>query len=275
MIRRAEQRSHRRSQIARSATWDRAATPAASLIFSCRILPQSKISRPSLAICTRTVRQLSGPYPSLLSPKGHPRFAVTGWMRIGGKDGSYTYVTSPDAAGHNPSDDLTPYGIPWDYIFQGTHTTTGGYVDTMNCARPTCCPPSPFAAHLRVTGRLASRQSTLLMIRQRAVRLCGSSRSQTSTEPSAIMDSATRTSSTSLAPRTCSTLSRSFTGAARRLRKLCRAGNDVLPRAFIIVPFARTRASGPLRGDYELSKTYEIFLMQIWQCAAKARPIPR
>ena len=39
--------------------------------------------------------------PSLLSPKGYPRFAVTGWMRIGGKDGSYAYVTSPDAAGHN------------------------------------------------------------------------------------------------------------------------------------------------------------------------------
>jgi len=36
------------------------------------------------------------------------------------------------AAGHNPGDNLTQYNIAWDYIFQATHTTTGGYVDTMN-----------------------------------------------------------------------------------------------------------------------------------------------
>lgn len=56
---------------------------------------------------------------------------VTGYLS-GGKDGSYTHETAPDAAGHNPGEDLTPYPIKWDYIFQGTHTTTGGYVDTLN-----------------------------------------------------------------------------------------------------------------------------------------------
>ena len=63
---------------------------------------------------------------------------VKGYLSKGGKDGSYAYVTGPDAAGHNPGDDLT--GVPsfsWDYIFEGKHTTKGGYVDTLkfNIAR--------------------------------------------------------------------------------------------------------------------------------------------
>ena len=37
----------------------------------------------------------------------------------------------------DPSDNLTMYPIAWDFIFQGTHNTTGGYVDTLkfNLAR--------------------------------------------------------------------------------------------------------------------------------------------
>jgi len=54
------------------------------------------------------------------------------WLSKGGNDGSYAYVTGPDKAGHNPGDDLTKYGIPWDFVFQGTHTTTGGYVDQID-----------------------------------------------------------------------------------------------------------------------------------------------
>ena len=54
------------------------------------------------------------------------------YLMSGGEDGSYNYSTGPDAAGHNPGDSLLPYPIKWDYIFQGTHTTTGGYVDTLN-----------------------------------------------------------------------------------------------------------------------------------------------
>ena len=46
--------------------------------------------------------------------------------------GGFTYSNKPDTAGHNPGDDLTPYGIPWQYIFQGTHTTAGGYIDTVD-----------------------------------------------------------------------------------------------------------------------------------------------
>ncbi len=45
---------------------------------------------------------------------------------------AYSYVTGPDDAGHNPGDDLSPYPIPWDYVFQGTHITTGGYIDVIN-----------------------------------------------------------------------------------------------------------------------------------------------
>merc|ERR1711934_43126 len=54
------------------------------------------------------------------------------WLMKGGNDGSYAYVTGPDKAGHNPGDDLSKYGIPWDFIFQGTHTTIGGYVDKID-----------------------------------------------------------------------------------------------------------------------------------------------
>eukprot|EP01062_Namystynia_karyoxenos_P021857 TRINITY_DN18339_c0_g1_i2.p1 TRINITY_DN18339_c0_g1~~TRINITY_DN18339_c0_g1_i2.p1 ORF type:complete len:189 (+),score=54.08 TRINITY_DN18339_c0_g1_i2:81-569(+) len=38
----------------------------------------------------------------------------------------------PDAAGHNPSDDLRPYNVSWQYIMQGTHKTSGGYVDRLD-----------------------------------------------------------------------------------------------------------------------------------------------
>jgi hypothetical protein len=49
---------------------------------------------------------------------------ITGWLGAKGDDGSYAYITGADAAGHNPSDNLTQYPIAWDYIFQATHTTT-------------------------------------------------------------------------------------------------------------------------------------------------------
>lgn len=42
------------------------------------------------------------------------------------------YVTGPNKAGEDPSDDLRPYNLTWLYIYQGTHTTTKGYVDTIN-----------------------------------------------------------------------------------------------------------------------------------------------
>lgn len=57
---------------------------------------------------------------------------VSGYLKKGGSDGSYEYVTGPDAAGHNPSDDLTSFPIPVDFIFQGKHTTQGGFIDTLN-----------------------------------------------------------------------------------------------------------------------------------------------
>merc|ERR1712080_436311 len=53
------------------------------------------------------------------------------FLMKGGDDGSYTYVTGPDAAGNNPVDDLTPYKIAWKYMIKGTHKTTGGYIDSV------------------------------------------------------------------------------------------------------------------------------------------------
>jgi hypothetical protein len=50
---------------------------------------------------------------------------------LGAADG-FSYVTGADKAGHNPGDDLRKYGIAWQFVFQGTHTTTGGYVDTID-----------------------------------------------------------------------------------------------------------------------------------------------
>ena len=58
--------------------------------------------------------------------------ALKAYLRSGGKDQSFKYVNNTDAAGHNPGDDLTPYKIAFQYIFQGTHTTTGGFVDTID-----------------------------------------------------------------------------------------------------------------------------------------------
>lgn len=49
-----------------------------------------------------------------------------------GSDGSFTYSDSSDASGHNPSPDLRPYNLTAKFIFQGTHTTSGGYVDTLD-----------------------------------------------------------------------------------------------------------------------------------------------
>ena len=51
-----------------------------------------------------------------------------------GSDGSFTYSDGSDASGHDPSPDLRPYNLTAKFIFQGTHSTTGGYVDTLNFA---------------------------------------------------------------------------------------------------------------------------------------------
>lgn len=62
--------------------------------------------------------------------------SLRSYLSGGGADGSFSYVNASDAAGHDPSDDLRPYKIPsgWQYILQGRHRTTGGYVDTINVA---------------------------------------------------------------------------------------------------------------------------------------------
>ena len=62
----------------------------------------------------------------------HVYNTLSGYLRKGGDDGSFAYVTGPDKAGHNPGDSLVPYNISWAYVFQGSHTTSGGYVDTLN-----------------------------------------------------------------------------------------------------------------------------------------------
>jgi len=60
---------------------------------------------------------------------------LVAYLKSGGTDGSFDYVTGPDAHGHNPSDDLRQYNISWDFILQGTHTTYPGYyVDTLDFA---------------------------------------------------------------------------------------------------------------------------------------------
>ena len=54
------------------------------------------------------------------------------YLTAKGEDKSFAYIHTADAAGHNPTDNLTPFPISWDYILQASHTTTGGYVDTVN-----------------------------------------------------------------------------------------------------------------------------------------------
>merc|ERR1712010_347679 len=54
------------------------------------------------------------------------------WLSKGGDDASYSYVTGPDATGHNPGDDLRQYKIPYYFIFQGSHNTTGGFIDKID-----------------------------------------------------------------------------------------------------------------------------------------------
>ena len=49
-----------------------------------------------------------------------------------GPDKSFNYSTGPNEAGLNPGDDLRQYPIKWQYIFQGTHMTTGGYKDYLD-----------------------------------------------------------------------------------------------------------------------------------------------
>jgi hypothetical protein len=58
--------------------------------------------------------------------------SVKAFLVKGGSDGSFEYVTGPDSAGHNPGDDLQQYGFAWQFIFQGHHKTTSGYVDPLD-----------------------------------------------------------------------------------------------------------------------------------------------
>ena len=82
------------------------------------------------ACCTVNVTGISG-FHNTTELYNH----LVGYLKAGGEDASFSYVTGPDSHGNNPSDDLTPYGIAWDYILQGTHTTyPGGYVDTIDIA---------------------------------------------------------------------------------------------------------------------------------------------
>jgi len=59
---------------------------------------------------------------------------IADFLTSGGADGSFAYSSGPDSAGHDPSPDLRPYNISAKYIFQGTHKTIGGYVDTLDFA---------------------------------------------------------------------------------------------------------------------------------------------
>jgi len=64
-----------------------------------------------------------------------PKTAFLGmqlYLGEGGTDSSYDYVQGPDAAGHNPGTDLRSKNIIWKWIFQGRHTTIGGYVDVLD-----------------------------------------------------------------------------------------------------------------------------------------------
>ena len=78
---------------------------------------------------------------------------ITDFLKKGGDDGSFAYITGPDAAGHNPGDDLTPYGIAWQYVWQGTHTTTGGYVDTIDFNIKKASDDATEEAVVRVSSR--------------------------------------------------------------------------------------------------------------------------
>eukprot|EP00658_Telonema_sp_P-2_P003791 TRINITY_DN1141_c0_g2_i1.p1 TRINITY_DN1141_c0_g2~~TRINITY_DN1141_c0_g2_i1.p1 ORF type:complete len:206 (+),score=53.14 TRINITY_DN1141_c0_g2_i1:114-731(+) len=57
---------------------------------------------------------------------------TTSFLKGGGDDGSYTYVTGKGPGGQDPGDDLRHFGIAYQFIFQGSHTTTGGYLDTID-----------------------------------------------------------------------------------------------------------------------------------------------
>ena len=54
------------------------------------------------------------------------------WLQKGGTDGSVAYRTGEDAAGHNPGDDCREYHNGYDFVLQGSHTTTSGFVDTLD-----------------------------------------------------------------------------------------------------------------------------------------------
>lgn len=57
--------------------------------------------------------------------------AIKKYLEQNGHDG-FSYVTGPDDAGHDPSDDLRKYNITWKYVLQGQHNTYGHYTDTLN-----------------------------------------------------------------------------------------------------------------------------------------------
>lgn len=70
----------------------------------------------------------------------HSYAKIKKYLEGGGTDGSYNYNTGPNEAGLNPGDDLRQAGIPWQFIFQGAHTTTKGYVDHINMYVEVCVP---------------------------------------------------------------------------------------------------------------------------------------
>jgi hypothetical protein len=53
-------------------------------------------------------------------------------LKRGGDDASFSLANAPDAAGHNPTPDLRPFSVGYDYLLQAKHKTATGYIDTLN-----------------------------------------------------------------------------------------------------------------------------------------------
>merc|ERR1712166_1290471 len=108
-----------------------------------------------LAIVAKTQSSCGGAHPSKVKDCDHPDVGSCGnaccivdvtipfspytlyngtvmYLQGGGDDGSFKYVTGKGPNGVDPSDDLTKANIDYKYIFQGTHKTIGGFIDTID-----------------------------------------------------------------------------------------------------------------------------------------------
>lgn len=92
--------------------------------------PVADCHRPDLGSCANACCKVALTLPGHSTTTAYAN--LTAFLKQGGDDASYSLANAPDAAGHNPTPDLRPFSVGYDYLLQAKHKTATGYIDTLN-----------------------------------------------------------------------------------------------------------------------------------------------